>query len=45
MLAKLKVAGVAEATINYVVSAVQEVLRDIHSHTQEALKNMSVLRR
>ncbi|KAK0136284.1 hypothetical protein N1851_027812 [Merluccius polli] len=40
LLAELKVAG---ATINYVVSALQEVLRDIHSHTQEALKNSLAL--
>ena len=39
MLTELKVAGVAEATINYVVSAVQEVLRDIHSHAH-ALKKV-----
>ena len=43
LLAELKVAGVAEATINYAVSALQEVVRDIHSHTQEALKNSLAL--
>jgi hypothetical protein len=43
LLTKLKVAGIAEANINYVVSALQEVLTDIHSHTQEALKKSLAL--
>lgn len=39
MVAELKVAGVAETTINYVVGALEEVIGDIHSETQESVKN------
>lgn len=39
MVAELKVAGVAETTINYVVSALEEVIEDIHSETRESVKN------
>lgn len=39
VVAELKVAGVAETTINYVVGALEEVIGDIHSETQESVKN------
>lgn len=39
VVAELKVAGVAETTINYVVGALEEVVGDIHSETHESVKN------
>ncbi|XP_028977254.2 uncharacterized protein LOC109615529 [Esox lucius] len=38
VVAELKVVGVAETTINYVVSALEEVVGDVYSQTQESVK-------